>query len=115
MLNLLDAAETATDTAAATGTQNSWIVMVVYLAVIVVAFYFLLIRPQKKKKKEEEKLKNSLQIGDEIVTIGGFHGKIVSLKEDSIIIESVLDHTKQKIERWAIQQNLTVHDDAPAK
>lgn len=115
MLNLLDAAETATDTAVAATGGQSWIFWVVYLAIIVVAFYFLLIRPQKKKKKEEEKLKNSLQIGDEIVTIGGFHGKIVSLKEDSIIIESVLDHTKQKIERWAIQQNLTVHDDAPAK
>ena len=93
---------------------NSW-VMIVYIIVIGALFYFMLIRPQKKKQKAEEKLRNSLQIGDEILTIGGFYGKVVSLKEDSIVIESVLDHSKQKIAKWAIQQNLTVHDDTPAK
>ena len=92
-----------------------WTGIAIYAVFFIAIFYFMILRPQKKKKKEEEKLKNSLQIGDEIVTIGGFHGKIVSLKEDSIVIESVLDHSKQKIERWAIQQNLTVHDDAPSK
>ncbi|MBQ6815879.1 MAG: preprotein translocase subunit YajC [Clostridia bacterium] len=90
-------------------------VMIVYIIVIGALFYFMLIRPQKKKQKAEEKLRNSLQIGDEILTIGGFYGKVVSLKEDSIVIESVLDHSKQKIAKWAIQQNLTVHDDTPAK
>ena len=84
--------------------------LVIYAAFFIAIFYFMILRPQKKKKKEEEKLKNSLQVGDEIVTIGGFHGKIVSLKEDCVIIESVLDHSKQKLERWAIQQNLTIHD-----
>ncbi len=93
---------------------NSW-VMIVYIIVIGALFYFMLIRPQKKKQKAEEKLRNSLQIGDEILTIGGFYGKVVSLKEDSIVIESQLDHSKQKIAKWAIQQNLTVHDDTPAK
>lgn len=93
---------------------NSW-VMIVYIIVIGALFYFMLIRPQKKKQKAEEKLRNSLQIGDEILTIGGFYGKVVSIKEDSIVIESQLDHSKQKIAKWAIQQNLTVHDDTPAK
>ena len=96
------------------GNGNSW-VMIVYIIVIGALFYFMLIRPQKKKQKAEEKLRNSLQIGDEILTIGGFYGKVVSLKEDSIVIESQLDHSKQKIAKWAIQQNLTVHDDTPAK
>ncbi len=91
-------------------TGSSWITLVIYLVVIGGIFYFMLIRPQKKKQKEEEKLKNSLQIGDEIITIGGFYGKIVSIKEDSLVIESQLDHTKQKIARWGVQQNLTVHE-----
>ncbi len=90
---------------------NSWVMMVIYIVVIGALFYFMLFRPQKKKQKEEQKLRDSLQIGDEILTIGGFYGKIISIKEDSIVIESQLDHTKQKIARWAIQQNLTVHDD----
>ena len=63
----------------------------------------------------QEKMRNNLQIGDEIITIGGFHVKVVSVKEDSIVVESLLDHSKQKLARWAIQSNLTVHDDAPAK
>ncbi len=95
--------------------MQGWLLPVVYIVFILGLMYFMIIRPQNKKKKEEEKLKNSLQVGDEIVTIGGFHGKIISLKEDSIVIESVLDHSKQKLERWAIQQNLTVHDDTPSK
>ncbi len=88
---------------------------IIYIVIIGAIFYFMLIRPQKKKQKEEEKLKNSLQIGDEIITIGGFYGKIISLKEDSIVIESQLDHSKQKLARWGIQQNLTVHEDTPAE
>ncbi len=95
--------------------MEGWLLPVVYIVFILALMYFMIIRPQNKKKKEEEKLKNSLQVGDEIVTIGGFHGKIISLKEDSIVIESVLDHSKQKLERWAIQQNLTIHDDTPSK
>ncbi len=102
-------------TTAAAGGNNSWVMMVIYIVVIGALFYFMLIRPQKKKQKEEQKLRNSLQIGDEILTIGGFYGKIISIKEDSIVIESQLDHTKQKIARWAIQQNLTVHDDGDSK
>ncbi len=101
--------------AAAPQGGSSWWLMIVYLVVIGAVFYFLLIRPQKKKQKAEEKLRNSLQVGDEILTIGGFYGKIISIKEDYIVMESKLDHTKQQIARWAIQQNLTVHDDAPAK
>ena len=95
--------------------MQGWLLPVIYIVFILALMYFMIIRPQNKKKKEEEKLKNSLQVGDEIVTIGGFHGKIISLKEDSIVIESVLDHSKQKLERWAIQQNLTIHDDTPSK
>ena len=72
--------------------------------------YFLMIRPQRKKQKEEEKMRNNIQIGDEILTIGGFYGRVVSIKEDALVIESVSDRTKQKIARWAVQQNFTIHD-----
>lgn len=77
-----------------------------------VVMYFVMIRPQRKKQKEEEKMRNNIQIGDEILTIGGFYGRVVSIKEDALVIESVSDHTKQKIARWAVQQNMTIHDEA---
>jgi len=94
------------------GTTGSWVLTVGYLVVIVGVMYFLLIRPQRKKTKEEKKMRDSLQVGDDIVTIGGIYGKVISLKEDTIVIESKSDHSKMTIARWALQQNLTVHDDA---
>ncbi len=112
-LNLLDAAaETPT---APTGGFGQYGLMIVYLVVIGLVFFFFIIRPQKKKQKEEEKMRNSIQVGDEITTIGGIYGKIVSIKEDSYVIESVIDHSKIKIAKWAIQSNNTIHDDTPAK
>lgn len=89
--------------------------LIVMYAVIFGAMYFILIRPQKKKQKEEKKMRENLQVGDEIVTIGGIYGRVISLKEDSIVIESQSDHSKLTVARWALQTNLTVHDDAPVK
>ena len=103
------------ESAANNQTKSSPIFLIVYFVVIAAAFYFLLIRPQRKKAKEEKKLRDSLQVGDEIVTIGGIYGRIISLKEDTIVIESKSDHSKITIARWALQTNLTVHDDAPSK
>lgn len=98
----------------AAGTPNgtqSIVTMVIWLAVMGLALYFLIIRPQKKKTKEEKKMRESLQVGDDIVTIGGIYGRVISLKEDTIVIESKSDHSKMTIARWALQSNLTVHDD----
>lgn len=103
---LLDAAAKTSGNA-----MSSTLFTVVYLVVIVGVMYFLLIRPQRKKTKEEKKMRENLQVGDDIVTIGGIYGKVISLKEDTIVIESKSDHSKITIARWALQQNLTVHDD----
>lgn len=91
-------------------TGGSPILMIVSLIVMFGAMWLFIIRPQKKKQKQEEKMRNDMQIGDEIVTIGGFNFRVVSIKEDSIIVESLADHTKQKISKWAVQSNLTIHD-----
>ncbi len=107
---LLDA---AADTASAAGGSGSsgTLFMVLYIVVIVAAMYFLLIRPQKKKQKKEEAMRNNVQVGDEIITIGGIYGRVMSIKDDSMVIESLGDHSKQRIAKWALQQNLTIHDD----
>ena len=86
--------------------------MLIPLVLMFGIMYFLMIRPQRKKQKAEEKMRNNIQIGDEILTIGGFYGRVVSIKEDSLVIESAGDHSKQKIARWAVQQNMTVHEEA---
>ena len=73
------------------------------LVVLIVLFYFLLIRPQRKRDKQERDMRNSIEIGDEISTIGGFIGRVVNIKDDVLVIESSSDRTKLKIYRWAIR------------
>lgn len=73
------------------------------IVLLVIVFYFLLIRPQKKRDKAEKEMRNSIQVGDEISTIGGIAGKVVSIKDDTIVIESTSDRTKLKFYRWAIR------------
>lgn len=108
-LNLLLAK--AADTSSQTGGKGGTLFMVIYIVVIIAVFYFVLIRPQRKKQKKEEAMRNNIQVGDEIITIGGIYGRVMSIKDDSLVIESLGDHSKQRIAKWAIQQNLTIHDD----
>ena len=80
-----------------------------WIVAIFVVMYFVMIRPQKKKQKEEQKMRESLQVGDEIVTIGGIIGRIVSIKDDTIVIETP-DHSKIQLCNWAVSANNTVHE-----
>ncbi len=73
------------------------------LVILIVLFYFMLIRPQRKREKAEREMRNSIAVGDEISTIGGFIGRVVNIKDDVLIIESSNDRTKLKIYRWAIR------------
>lgn len=79
------------------------IVQFLPIVLLVVMFWFFLIRPQRKRDKEERNMRDSIQVGDEISTIGGFIGKVVNIKDDVFIIETSNDRTKLKIYRWAIR------------
>ncbi len=103
------------ETDTTTGGTGGLLMTALPLIIMIVAMYFLIIRPQKKKEKAEKAMRDNLQIGDEIITIGGIYGRVISLKEDTIVIESKSDHSKMTIARWAMQQNLTVHDDTASK
>ena len=103
------AANNAAAGTAAEQSKGSSVGMIVLLVGMLVVMYFITIRPQKKKQAEEQKLRDSIQIGDEITTIGGINGRIVTVKEDSIVIETGSDRTKMKLMRWAIQTNDTAN------
>lgn len=90
------------------------LVQILPFALIIVVFYFILIRPQKKKEKQTQAMRNAVQVGDEVTTVGGIVGIVVSIKEDTIVIETGSDRSKVRIKRWAIQTNDTVHD-APSE
>ncbi len=65
-------------------------------------FYFFAIRPQKKKEKEIASMRDSLSVGDEVITIGGIIGKVVTVKEDQVIIEVGSTKTRLEMTKWAI-------------
>ncbi|MEG1158205.1 MAG: preprotein translocase subunit YajC [Christensenellaceae bacterium] len=93
---------------------NSALMMIIQFAPLVLIFvvmYFLLIRPQKKKEKQVQAMRNSIEVGDEVVTAGGIIGLVVSIREDTVVIETGGDRSKVRIKRWAIQSNETIHDE----
>ena len=76
--------------------------IIVFVAMIAI-FYFLMYRPQKKQDQQQQQMRNSLEIGDEITTIGGIIGKIVSIKEETLVIETSKERTKIRILRTAVR------------
>lgn len=101
ILNLLEAG--------APKTQSPYMSIILMVGLFVV-MYFVMIRPQKKRQKEEQERRDAVQIGDEITTIGGIMGRVVTVKEDSLVIETGADRTKMKITRWALQTNNTADE-----
>ena len=94
----------STGTAGTTGGMGSSILMIVVMLGI---FYFMLIRPENKRKKEAEQTRNSVKNGDQIITIGGIVGTVVSVKEDKIVIETSADQVRIELMKWAISSNET--------
>ena len=104
-INVIMAAEAGQGTGSPLAGSLGTIIMIVAMVAI---FYFLLYRPQKKQEKEIQNMRNNLQVGDEITTIGGIIGKIVSIKDETVVIETSNDKTKIRILKAAVK-NVDVH------
>ena len=100
MLNFL----TDTTTQATGGMDIMTIVMIVGMIAI---FYFMVIRPENKRKKEAEQLRSSMKVGDEVTTIGGIHGTVVSVKDDKFVVETGADQVRIEFAKWALSTNDT--------
>ncbi|MBL9155191.1 MAG: preprotein translocase subunit YajC [Verrucomicrobiales bacterium] len=87
--------------------------MLVPMILMFVIFYFILIRPQRKQQKELEAKRNALQIGDDVITIGGIHGRVTN-KTDRTVTVKVADNTKIKFEKSAISQVFPSGKEKPA-
>ena len=70
---------------------------------IIIIFFIMTSRSQKKQEKKVNDMRNNLQVGDEITTIGGIIGKIVSIKDETIVIETTRDGTKIRFLRSAVR------------
>jgi len=84
---------------------------IIIMAVLLLVFYFMLIRPENKRKKELAKMRKEVDVGDTIVTIGGIVGRIISSKDDSIVIETV-GGSKIKMMRWSISSVVNEEEEA---
>ena len=83
--------------------MGDWTMLLV-LGGMLVVMYFVMIRPQKKQEKEQNDMRNNLAVGDEITTIGGIIGKIVSIKEETCVIETSHERTKIRILKTAVSR-----------
>ncbi len=116
LLSLIMRAEASADAAAADPAAMSTTGQVVYFlfsfGLLALVFYFFMIRPQRKKDKEAKQLRDNLQIGDEVTTIGGIVGIVVRKNDDTgtVVIETGGDRSKIRVKLWAISENATVHD-----
>lgn len=88
---------------AGTNPAGSGLLSIGMIVLMLVAMYFLMIRPQKKQEKAQNDMRNNLQVGDEITTIGGIIGKIVSIKEETLVLETSRDGTKIRILKSAVR------------
>ena len=91
------------------GTQL--VTMLVTFGLIIVVFYFLVIRPQNRKQKDAKRMLESVRKGDRVVTVGGMHGFVESVKDDAVVLK-VDDNVKLKFNKSAISQVLERRDDS---
>ena len=73
---------------------------------IIGVFYFFMIRPQQTKQKEQKKFLENLKKGDEVVTLGGVHGKVSSVNESTVILDVDGKGTKLTFERSAVSRSV---------
>ena len=97
---LLDSTATGTGTEGGIG---SMLAMFLPLIFVFVLMYFFMIRPQKKQEQKEAQMRDNLQVGDEVTTIGGIIGRVVSIKDETFTLETSRDRTKIRFVRNAIK------------
>ena len=92
--------------------MGSTIMMIVLMIAI---FYFLMIRPENKRKKQAEEMRNSLKKGDWLTTIGGVYGRVVSITDRTVVIETSEDRVRVEFLKSAIGQVGTLDEQAAAQ
>lgn len=110
-LSLIRLADEAAADTAASGNGLGGLISLAFPILLIVVMYFLMIRPQQKKQKEEAKMRANLRVGDELTTIGGIKGRVVSIKDDTVTIETSNDRTKIVFEKAAVGTVHTKHED----
>ena len=97
-------------------TTESYISLSFTLALMLVMLYFMIYRPQKKQEKKDAAMRSSLEIGDQVTTIGGIIGRVVAIKDDTFVLETGADRVKIRFTKNAISSVEKLNmDNAPKK
>ena len=111
MFNLITTAYAESGATSTTAGGMSSILMIVVMLAI---FYFLLIRPENKRKKQAEEMRNALKKGDWLTTIGGVYGRVVSITDRTVVIETSEDRVRVEFRQSASGQVGTLDEQAAA-
>jgi len=82
------------------GGSNTMVITLVLLALV----YFMFMRPQQNKDKKSNQMRANLEVGDEVITRGGIVGRVCSIREDTLVLETGSDRTRLRIARWAVDE-----------
>lgn len=104
------ASGSAADTGAALGSSGFMIVILLFFVI----YMWMISRREKKTRNEEQTMRDNLKVGDEVVTIGGILGKVVSVKEETVVLETGADRNKIRFTKTAIATNASANARAQA-
>lgn len=76
---------------------------IIMLGLLFVFLYFFMIRPQKKQERKDSEMRNSLAVGDEVTTIGGIIGKVISIKGETFVLETTREKTQIRFLKGAVR------------
>ncbi|HOA55228.1 MAG TPA: preprotein translocase subunit YajC [Clostridiales bacterium] len=83
---------------------SMWLPTLGYLVFFILMMYLLIFLPQKRRDKKAKAMLDSMQVGNEVITIGGVSGKIINIKDDEVTIETGVEKAKINFKKWAIKE-----------
>ena len=86
------------------GSANTGLMQIGFLVLFIAVMYLMLIRPQKKKERAINEMRSSVQVGDEIITIGGICGQVVKTRGENLTIQVGSDKVRFEIMRWGVSK-----------
>lgn len=82
----------------------------IFMGAMFIMFYFIVIRPTKKRQQNHLSLVKTVEVGDEVITVGGFYGKVIKVRDDSVDLE-LAPNVRVKLDRRALRRRVGEKDD----
>jgi preprotein translocase subunit YajC len=101
----------ASTLAATQGNSSSGLISILFLVVMVGLLYMVMIRPQQRRARQQKELQSAIDVGDEVVTIGGIYGEVTEIDDETVVVE-IADQVEVRFIRSAIARKLVFDDES---